>query len=276
MKTSLLITLCLSLLALPAQAGPKDYVIYVTRLGGDSASARPYISKASAYFEKAMGWPGGSTHGVFLPYKKEVIKFIKDKTPGFAILEAPLYFELRKELKLRPIAQLDSKLLVSSRLHLVVKDPAFKSIADLKGKKLWTTLGRNPVFLSKVVLDGKVDAMSHFKVKKIGHALKGVRGVIRGRAHACLIDDDQLAHAKKMQGGADLKVIYSSPALPPPPLVVFGDVLDAKAVAKLKRVLLKMCSSKQGKTICKEIMITSFKPVDTKLFKAAQKRFERP
>lgn len=255
-------------------AGAKDFAIYATRLGGDSASAAPYIAKFNAYIEEALKWPKGSLKGVFFNDKRDVAAYIKSTRPGLGVLEPPLYFELRGAEKLTVLAQLESKDLVSTKLHLVVKDPALTSLDKLKGKKLWTLLVESPAYLSKIVLGGKVDATKHFVLKRIGVAGKGVRAVLRGEADATILDDDQLAAAKKMEGGDKLRSIYDSPALPALPLVAFGTSLPAKDQKALVAVLLKMCSSAKGAPVCKDMRITKFAAPDAKLFAEAQKRYE--
>jgi hypothetical protein len=275
MKSCLICAMLISLgFSTTSLAGPKDYVIYVTRLGGDSESARPYITKASAYFEAMMGWPKDSTHGIFLPELSEAVAFIQKNKPGFAILEPPLFMELRKTMELTPLVQLESKQLVSRRMHIVVLNPAWTSLDQIKGKRLWTTLTDSVTYLSKVVFGGKIDAPQHFQLKKVGHALKGVRAVLRGKADATLLDDDMLASAKKMKGGEKLRTLFTSGDLPPPSLVAFNGVMTPAEQKKLARVLIKMCGTKDGAPICKEIMITRFAPIETRLFQQAQRLFD--
>jgi len=257
-----------------AKAGPHDFVVYISRLGGDTETAKPYIAKFAAHLEKAMGWPKGSCKGAFFADRKEALAQIKAASPGFALLDPPLYFELRKAESLEPIAQLEGAEIVSARMHLAVKDPALKSLGALKGKKLWTTLAESPSYLSKVVFDGKLDASKHFAIKRVGHALKAIRAVLRGQADAALIDDDQLAAAKKMQGGNTLQVAYSSPALPPLPVVVFGKVLKPAEAKKLAKVLTTICTSKEGAPICKEMRLTKISPVKLELFKSVEKKLD--
>ncbi len=263
-------------LAAPAtvQAGPQDFVVYISRLGGDTDTAKPYIAKFAAHLEKAMGWPAGSCKGAFFADKKEALAQIKKASPGFALLDPPLYFELRKAESLQPIAQLEGTEIVSAKLNVVVKDAALSSLDALKGKKLWTTLAESPAYLSKVVFDGKVDAPKHFAMKRVGQALKAIRAVLRGDADAALIDDDQLAAAKKMQGGDKLKVAFSSPALPPLPVVVFGKVLKGAEAKKLGKVLTSLCGSKDGAAVCKEMRLTKIAPVKLERFSAAEKKLD--
>jgi len=270
----LAVALGVLLVSAAAEAGPKDFAIYATRLGGDSAAAAPYIAKFNAHVEEALKWPKGSLKGVFFNDRREAAAYIKSTRPGLGVLEPPLYFELRAAEKLTVLAQLESKDLVSPKLHVVVKDPALSTLDKLKGKKLWTMLAESPAYLSKVVLAGKVDAVRHFSLKRVGVAGKGVRAVLRGEADATILDDEQLAAAKKMEGGDKLRSVYDSPALPALPLVAFGTSLPAKDQKALVAVLLKMCASPKGAPICKDMRITKFAPVDAKLFSEAQKRYE--
>lgn len=262
-----------ALAAAHASAGPRDAAISVTRIGGDSAAAQPYIEKFLRHLETAAGWPAGSAKGSFLVSRKEAAAYIASAKPGFGMMDPPLYFELRKGQKIEPILQVEDKDLHSKKLHLVVKDPAFKKLNDLKGKRLWTTLADYPTYLSKVVLGGQVDAADHFDLKQVGQALKGVRSVLRGDCEATLLDDEQLAKAQEIAGGKELRAIHTSPALPPIPVVVFGDGLPAPDRAALVKALVEMCGTANGGAICKEMHIVRFVPLNQAIFGDAAKRF---
>ncbi|MCS6915716.1 MAG: PhnD/SsuA/transferrin family substrate-binding protein [Myxococcales bacterium] len=267
--------LAVALAAVPAEAGPRDFAIYVTRLGGDPEAAQPYIEKFLAYLEQAIGWPRGSASGKFLTTRKEALAYIDSAAPGLGLLEPSLYLELRRSHGLEPLVQVVSKDLVSERLHLVVKDPSIRTLSDLKGKRLWTTLADAPVYLSRIVLDGRVDAASHFELKAIGQAMKGVRGVLRGEADATLLDEEQLRAAQKLDGGAQLRSVYDSQPLPPMPVVAFGKSLKEEERRRLARALLEMCGTPKGAEVCREMHITRFAPVQGQAFLAAQKRYEQ-
>jgi len=256
-----------------AVAGPTDVAIHVTRLGGDTVSAQPFVDRFLRYMESKVGWAAGSTNGSFLVSRKDVVAFVSGTKPGIGMLEPSLYFEMRKAWGLQPILQLESSELVSSRLNVVVKDPAIRTLDDLKGKRVWTLLADTPAYLSKVVLDGKVDAATAFSLKQIGQALRGAKAVIRGDCEATILDDEQLAKSKEITGGQDLRAIYSSPALPPIPVVLFGGDLKPADRDALARALKAMCGTSDGGAICKEMHIGRFMPLDATVFDAAQKRF---
>ncbi|MBI5528294.1 MAG: PhnD/SsuA/transferrin family substrate-binding protein [Deltaproteobacteria bacterium] len=273
-QTSAIAFLVVCLLpAAAAFAGRHDVVVHVTRLGGDSASAQPYLDRFLRYLESQAGWPAGSAKGSFTVTRKEMTSYISSAEPGIGMLEPQAYIELKKGLNLEPIVQVESKDLVSDKFHLVVKDPAIKSLADLKGKRLWTTLADYPGYLSKVVLGGQVQAASHFELKQIGQALKGVRGVLRGDCDATVLDDEQLAKAREIEGGKDLRTIHSSERLPHIPIVAIGTDLPAAERATLIKVFTGLCGTEKGAAICKEMHIERFVPINAAVFRDAEKRF---
>ena len=272
MRALVLFLAALGVVASPLTAGPRDVAIHVTRLGGDRGSAQPYVDRLLRHLEKLTGWPAGSATGAFVVSKKEALAYLASAQPGFGMLEPAVYFELRRSHALTPLLQVESADLVSPRLNVVVKDPALATLADLKGKRLWTTLGDSPRYLQAVVLEGKLD-LAGVQLKAVGQALKGVRGVLRGDCDATVLDDDQLAKARGMTGGAELRVLVSSPALPAIPLVAIGAALSDADRAALVKALTGLCGSADGAAICKEMHIGRFVPVDTATFTAAQSRY---
>lgn len=253
--------------------GPRDVAINVTRLGGNSVLAQPYVDRFLRYVEGAAAWAPSSMQGSFLVNKRQVLEYVARNSPGIGIMEPPLYFEFRKAWQLQPILQTESQDLVSERLHLVVKDARFRTIADLRGKRLWTMLAEYPRYLSKVVLGGQVDAATHFTVGGIGKAMKGARGVLRGDCEATLLDDQQLAEARKIEGGSALRSIYTSHTLPPLPVVVFGTGLKPADRDLLARALTEMCNSPKGGGICRKMHIGRFAPLNAALFDSLQKLY---
>jgi ABC-type amino acid transport substrate-binding protein len=257
-----------------AGAAPHTFVVYIARLGGDSGTAQPYVAKFAARLEELMGWEKGSCQGGFFADRQEALAYIKEKQPGFALLDPPLYFELREAQQLKLISQLSSPELVSPSLQVVVKDEKLDALAALKGKQLTTTLAASPRYLSSVVFDRKLEADKHFRLKRVGTALKGVRMVLTGKAEATLIDADQLAAARKMEGGQALKSVYTSPALPPIPVVVFGKVMKPEEAGAMEKKLPKLCTG-EGAQICQDMHLPGFQAKNPQLFAPTQKRFER-
>jgi len=270
---SVAVSLAMLLAAQVVYSRPRDVAIHVTRLGGNTTLAQPYVDRFLRYVESAAGWTPLSTAGSFQIRKSGAIAYVAKAKPGIGIIEPPLYFEYRQAWQLQLVLQAESKDLVSNRLHVVVKDPAFKGLADLKGKRLWTMLAEHPKYLSRIVLNGQVDAARHFVLRQVDQAMKGARSVVRGDCDATILDDEQFARAKEIEGGKNLRIIHNSSAQPALPVVVFGSALSTADRAALVKVLLEMCGSAKGAGICKKMHIGRFAPSDTVLFNELQKRY---
>ena len=258
----------------PAFAGGRDFTVSTTRLGGDPESAQPYIDKFAGHLEKLANFPKGSLKGVFAPSRKEALTDINARKPGFGVLDPWLYFDLRAAQNLEAIAEVRSAELNSAHFYVVVKDPGWKTLDDLQGKRLWTHLAEYPQYLSRVVLDGKGAAETRFALKQVGNVMKAVRAVLHGEADAAIVDESQLEAAKKLDGGAALRVLYASTPQPPAVLVVFNGNVAPADKQPLAKAVLTLCGTKEGGEICAEMHISRFVELDKTLFSAAQKRYE--
>ncbi len=259
-------------------AGGRDFAVYATRLGGDAETAQPYIDRFAAQLTELAGFAKNSPplKGRFVPSRAEALNYINTAKPGFGVLDPWLYFELRTAQKLKAIGAVDSVELNSLRLHVIVKSPAYKSLFDLKGKRLWTHLAESPRYLSQVVLESKEAPETFFALKQVGNVMKAVRAVLRDEADAAIVDDDQLAAAKKMEGGDALRIVHTAATLPPALVVVFANNVEASDKTALTNALPKMCATPPGSGICKEMHIQNFVPLNTALLNATEKRYDAP
>jgi ABC-type phosphate/phosphonate transport system substrate-binding protein len=73
----------------------------------------------------------------------------------------------------------------------------------------------------------------------------------------------------------DLKVIWTSPALPPTPVVAFTKNATAEDRAAFQKALPKLCSDAKGKDVCGSMFIDTFAPVDKNAFSAAEKKYDK-
>ncbi len=276
-------TLCLSvaLVALaataPAFAGPHDFVVQHAGAGGGAEEAAPYLATLLRYAEKTLGWTPDSATGQFFVDAKEAAEYIDSKKPGYGMLDPETYCDLQSKHQLAVIASVQGAKGGVAHLYVVVKDPAYKSLADIKGKKLVSNHLQSPRYLSRVAFEGKVDVATYFDAQLTSSPLRGLKAVDRGEAAATLLDDDQLASAKSLPFGSSLRVIYKSPALVPMPVVAFGangTADDKKAFAKM---LLSMCSpvNLKGNEVCSALQINKFVAPDLAAYEAALKRYSK-
>jgi len=272
MKRTIAIVVCL-LSGGSSFAGGRDFIAEHAGAGANAQNAQPYIDQFLRITETTTGWPANSAKGEWVDDAKGAEKAIAERKPGFAILDPEVYFELRKKEALEPIAEVKGKTFNKGHYSLVVKDPALKTLADLKGKKVSSNHFASPKYISKVAFDGKTDVEKDFVIVKATAPSKPLKDVGAGRADAALIDDEQLAQMKEI--APDLKVIWTSPALPPTPVVAFTKNASAADKAAFAKALPKLCKDPKGKEVCESMFIDTFAPVDKNAFASAQKKYDK-
>ncbi|MCU1280547.1 MAG: hypothetical protein JWM53_4093 [bacterium] len=114
-------------------AGGRDFIAEHAGAGANSENAQPYIDQFLRLTETGAGWPANSAKGEWVDDIKGAEKAIAERKPGFAILDPEVFFELRKKEALEPIGAFKGKTFNKGHYSLVVKDPALKTLADVKG-----------------------------------------------------------------------------------------------------------------------------------------------
>ena len=254
-------------------AGGRDFVAEHAGAGANAQNAQPYIDQFLRISESMAGWPVNSAKGQWVDDEKGAEQAIAERKPGFAILDPEVYFELRKKNALEPIAEVKGKTFNKGHYSLVVKEGTYKSLADLKGKKLISNHLSSTKYVSKVGFDGKLDVDKEFTVVKTAQPSKPIKAVARGEADAALLDDEQLAQMKEL--APDLKVIWTSPALPPTPVVAFTKNATPADRAAFAKSLLKLCQDAKGKPVCESMFIDTFAPVNKAAYTEATKRYDK-
>jgi ABC-type phosphate/phosphonate transport system substrate-binding protein len=256
-----------------AFAGGRDFIAEHAGAGANAENAQPYIDQFLRITESLTGWPASSAKGEWVDDLKSAEKAIAERKPGFAIMDPGVFLELRKKEALEPIAEVHGKTFNQGHYSLVVKDPALKSLADLRGKKVSSNHFASAKYVSKVAFDGKLDVEKDFQAMKASAPSKPLKDVEAGRADAALIDDEQLAQMKEI--APDLKVVWTSSALPPTPVVAFTRNSTPADRAAFAKALPKLCEDQKGKQVCESMFIDKFTPVDKTAFTAAERRYDK-
>src|SRR5258708_7277869 len=97
MRLRLLILTFVTGLSGVAAAGPRDFVVERSGVGGSTEQAAPYLDTFFRYLEKTLGWPTGSVGGQFFTEPQPAREFVAAKKPGFGLLDPDLWLELRKK-----------------------------------------------------------------------------------------------------------------------------------------------------------------------------------
>jgi ABC-type phosphate/phosphonate transport system substrate-binding protein len=261
----------------PAHAGPKDFVVYVPEMGGDSQVAKPYLEQFLGELEKRMGWIQ-KAGGQYFVDRKAAEDYISGKDhPAFGMLTPALYLDLA--CKKEPMELVARVLLKegnnAGKYHVVVKsDSPYKALDGLKGKRLSSNHLQNARFISNVIFAGRLDAEKQFQLQPTPSPIKPFKQVDRGEADAALIDDAQLANMKKLPFGQSLRVIYSSESVPAYPVVAFTKVTKPADREAMRKVVLSLCQQKSQ--VCDFLQITKFETIDANAYRVAQEQYCKP
>ena len=263
-------------LTLPAMAhaASNDIVVESATSGGTAETATPYLDLFAAYAKTHLaGWkPIVMT---FFQSPKPAEEAIFAKKPGFGMLDVELFLDVRKREEVVVLATAEGPLHSHGHMHLVVKDPAIKTLEDLKGKVLVSNHLQSPRYVSKVVFDGKIDVTTFFKLEPSASPMKGLKAVDRGEAAATMVDDQQLASMKTLPFGASLRTIFTSTALPPTPFVAFAKNATPEERIAMQKMVLGMCADAKGAEVCKALQITKFGKPDAKVWNDSMKRYDK-
>ena len=265
--------ICLMLgLAGTAFAGPRDFVVEHAGVGATTETAAPYIDQFLKYTQEKLSW--ADLKGQFFAEPDDAFKkYVETQRPGFAMIDPDQYLELAKKEQLTLLATVFGKNQSLGHLHLAAKDPALKTLESMKGKSLASTHLQSPRFLATVVFDGKIDPAKHFsKLDPKTSALKVAKAVHNGDADLALLSDEEVDWLKGTPYN-DVKVVWSSAALPPMSVAAFGKNSKPADREAFGKMLLGMCQDPKGAEVCKSLDITKFGPPDKASYDAAMKKF---
>lgn len=220
---------------------------------GSTTAAQPYLDKLMGIAAKENGWAEGG--GSFQTSRSGAETWIAAEKPHYGILSLAAFLALRGKYNLEPIGQA----VVSGgggQQYSIVSSSA-TDLAGCKGKRLATDHGDDPRFIEKVVAAGafKLGDFTPLPTKRPGEA---ARKVIGGDAECALIDDAQVAQLAQVPGGAAVKEVWKSAAMPPMAIVAFPDAPATERTA-FQGSLPKICAG-ANKTICDQVGLQDLKP----------------
>ncbi len=270
------LTVALLLVTRPAWSAAHEFVVYTPGMGGTREQARPFLELFFRAVEGQLGWKPKSVDGQFFEDAHQAREFIEKNHPAYGLIAPSLYLELAcAKPAPEPIASIVGlgHSSGSVRYYLMVKDGAFKTLEDLRGKRLSSNHLMNPKFLSRVVFAGKIDVASFFQLLATNSPVKPFKALDRGEAEAVLIDEAQFENMKSLPIGASLRVLFSSSPLPPSPVVAFGRSVQPAERDAVKKTLAALCSSPTGAPVCRELQIVRFDPLDAAAYRPAVQQY---
>src|SRR5438445_9819150 len=119
----------LAALAPRAHAASTDFIVQSASSGGTPENSKPYIDQFVSYAQSVLsGWKPIAMS--FFQNRKAADHAILERKPGFGMLDPDLFFEIRKREELVVLAAVEGPIFSRGHLHLVVKDPAVKTLED--------------------------------------------------------------------------------------------------------------------------------------------------
>jgi ABC-type phosphate/phosphonate transport system substrate-binding protein len=253
-------------------AGEKDMLLCLPGFPGTQTQAQPYLDKMLRFLENQLGWEAGSITGKYYSDGAKAGDALTEKKPGFALVGPSIYARYHKTMGMRVIAKVEANGRGESIYSIITRKDGPKTVAELTGKKLAGTILHDPQFVHNVLLDGAIPA-GKIELIQEQRPLKALRNVARGKMDAAIVDESVLEHLSELPFANDVQIIYKTNPVPAPAVVVMGD--GAKNKAKLKKVLLGLCSQPDGNDLCKTLTISSIRDAADADYKMLIKKYSR-
>lgn len=228
-------------------AEPVKFVVLLEGGVGGGAQAQGYVDELVAGFAKRCGWPGAAC--LYTNSRDRALEYVSAEHPAFGLFSLGAYLALVDAHKLTVIGVAEAKRAGGRQYFVVAKQGV--GLGDCKGQRLASNQAEDPRFIDRVVFAGAAK-LADFTLVPTRRPVQTLKAVIRDEARCALIDDAQKETLTSVEGGAELKVLWSSAELPGIPIVAF-DGTDKDLVAALKKALPDTCSD--GRAMCTNIGI---------------------
>lgn len=239
---------------------------------GTPEQAQPVLDKFLRHLEKSGGWRAGSLGGAYRNSEAACQAYIDEHQPALVGIDLPTYLRQRKSWHLQPLAHMGKA--DAKRYYLLTRKGTFKTLAELKGKTLITSLARSKRFLQRVVFDNKVSP-DYFHLETVSRPLKGLRRVGRGRAAATLVDETAYAYLDQLDLPSELVAVYRSSPMPGLTLTTTnsGDK-NKQLTRRIASALPKLCRG-DGAELCKTFGVGEFVRAKANVYRQLERRYEQ-
>lgn len=257
------------LAASPSLARAESLVVCSVGGPGGTEQARPVLDQFLRHLERASGLKAGSMIGEYHTTLAGCRAYIEKASPALGVFDLGTFLAHSTAWQLKPLAHMGKA--DSQRYHLLVPKGLVRSIAELKGRSLMSTV-EDPLFAGRVVLDNKLD-LKAVTFKSTSRAMKALREVARKKADAALVEELAYTQLAELKLPVELVSIQTSPGLPGLTLAVLAQRGGPELTAKITAALPKLCAG-DGKKQCETFRIESFSPVKGDLYTRLQQRYD--
>lgn len=243
-------------------AGAVGFLVVRENGSGSASAAKGLINDLVQSIAREVGWPGAFSK--YTTKRKTAEKFIREDKPSFGFLSFGTYLGLRKAHGLRALAQIETNANGSAQYFVVSKNQF--TLDGCKGAALASNHVGDEAFIDNVVSGGAFK-LADFTVNAVKRPGQTVKAVIDDEAACALVDEAQVVAMTKMEGGADLRPVWSSKPLPAFVLVAFESATKDQ-ISSFSKKFDSICDSEEGKAVCSASGITEPKPIKSDFFAA--------
>ena len=229
MMTAAIILMSYSMASL---ATSKDELLFGSVAMDIPAVMHKRLKPLAQYLSKRLNRPVSMK---LSPNMGAAIKEVADKKVDLAYLTPVAYLKAHERGGAKLVAKTVTNGKASFQLMIVVKeDSPIKTVEDLKGKRF--AFGDKRALLQRAAVVGTGIKMEDFsEYKFIGHYDNIARAVMNGDFDAGILKDTMAFQWK----GKGLRILASSPDLPPYNIAASGDI-DDKTLAELQKAFLEL------------------------------------
>jgi hypothetical protein len=241
-----------------ALARSRELVIVDDRLaalpGGAEAVSR-HLAFLVKRLEKLAGWKPGSLQGKAFASYDDAAAHVRKSRPGFGILSTHDFVRLRQKHPTRVIGQSHDRQMFLGKLPrfwVVTKRDTMvtKHLHMQPDFRLATAEGDDLQWVN-VIFDGLLRPATHFQYVKVANTREALEAVEQGKADLAMVPqaDIQQIEVRTRRNSGDLKIVYSSPDMPPGAVVAFDKNVNPGDLKSIEAALERLCRE-DGEDAC--------------------------
>ncbi|MEM7159224.1 MAG: PhnD/SsuA/transferrin family substrate-binding protein [Myxococcota bacterium] len=250
-----------------APEGSVGFIVLRENGSGSAAQAQRYLDAFLTSFANRAGWPGAA--GKYFTKRKKAKKYIDEAKPSFGFVSYGAYLGLRKAHGLEAVAVADAGASGGSQYFVISKNHF--TLDDCKGKTLASNHASDTQFVDRVISGDDFD-LGDFELVSTRRPVQTIKAVINDEAECALIDDTQITALTKVDGGAALRPVWASQALPAVVIVSFGSA-SKEHRASFERHVAAMCEG-DGRDACDAAGLTEPRKLKPDEFAAHQAAYD--
>jgi len=265
------LTMTIALLAsAPADAraeGTRDLVLCYPGGNVKTRDAEPSAKSMIELVEKLGDWKTGTFATRFTSKTSECDAWMAENPP-FAFVSLGWWLA-HKDDGLMPLVQPKIKGSTDEIYRVMVRKGSYKSMDDLRGKRVTGTPLVESDFLMKVVFAGRYKA-SDFVLEPSRQALRALRDLNDREVDAVVVTAQQYQSMGALPFANVLEPVFTSQAIP-----LMGVVANEKTTTpderrRFQKALTAFCGHKDGKQFCELFGIDGFVPANASTYDGAK------